>query len=137
MTTFEINNQVSGIYAGQAFSGKVLDVIDYGYKAYIQIQLDAAIEVWAVGTLTMIEMEIDNEGNKIGAIKGNVALVVVSGEKATTARERVVVKRAVRAGVTAEFAQMFMMRFDMTKWHHSVITKLIIHNWQDYAANGN
>lgn len=129
MNTFEISNQVSGIYAAQPFSGKVTDVAVAGDVTYLTIQLDSAIEVWAKGTLTVINMEVDNNGVTTGVIKGNVVVSVASGEKAVAARERVVIKRALHAGVSAEFANMILMQFDMSKWHHSIVAEWIVYQW--------
>jgi len=129
MTTFDTNNQVSGIYAAQPFSGKVTDVTVVGEVTYLTIQLDAPIEVWAKGTLSVINMEVDSNGVTTGVIKGNVVVLVAKGTAAAAARERVVIKRALRGGVTAEFANMILMRFDMNLWHHSIVAEWIIYQW--------
>lgn len=129
---YTINNQVSGKYANQSFSGKIVDVCELPGKTYVRIQLDEAITIRTMGTLQFISMEVDTDGNTVGTITGNI-IVVARGQVATEARERCVIKRAQRAGVSTEYVTIMLGTFDMKKWSHRTVAEIIIGQWNKVA----
>lgn len=137
-STFQKNNQVSGTYAAQPFSGKVTGAWNFDGKTALEITLDQPITVRHMGTLTVLNVEIDASGNGTGVIKVMVVKVEIEkverGQSAAEARARCAVKRAGYAGVPASFAQLIADTYDFHKWHHRFVAELIVKQWIQQAA---